>query len=174
MTDTLAAPPLTFADHEAIRQCLYACAWALDTGDADAFAACFTAGGVLEWDAFEEPLSWQGAAALHHFAAFLRDTPDSAGRQHHVTNTVITPIPGGASARSFVNVALRQGDGPHRLNVMGWYQDEFALEDGAWRLSRRVIRDWSGPVLARFAGQDGQRRARPMPPPLWPIRYQGK
>ena len=33
-------------------------------------------------------------------------------------------------------------------------------EDGHWRFSRRIIRDWSGPVLARFAGQDGARSAR--------------
>ncbi|MEO5706311.1 MAG: nuclear transport factor 2 family protein [Alteraurantiacibacter sp.] len=164
---------LTTADRLAIHERLAACAWALDTGDADAFAGCFCTDGVLEWDAFEEPLSWQGRAALHHFAAFLRDLPTSAGRQHHITNAVITPAEEGASVRSYVNVALRQGDGPHQLYVMGWYEDTFRHEDGQWLLARRVIRDWSGPVLGRFAGQDGQRQARPMPPPLWPIRYPG-
>jgi hypothetical protein len=164
---------LSTADRVAIHERLAACAWALDTGDADDFAACFSSDGVLEWDAFEQALRWQGRAALHHFAAFLRDLPTSAGRQHHITNTVITPVASGASARSYVNVALRQGDGPHLLYVMGWYEDSFRQEDGQWLLARRVIRDWSGPVLANFAGQDGQRRARPMPPPLWPIRYEG-
>ncbi|MCX7676452.1 MAG: nuclear transport factor 2 family protein [Alteraurantiacibacter sp.] len=165
---------LNTADRLAIHERLAACAWALDTGDADAFAACFTTNGVLEWDAFEEPLRWQGRTALYHFAAFLRDLPTSAGRQHHITNTVITPKTEGAGARSYVTVTLRQGDGPHQLYVMGWYEDTFAQEDGAWLLAHRVIRDWSGPVLINFAGQDGQRVARPMPPQLRPILYQGK
>lgn len=164
---------LTTADRLAIHERLAACAWALDTGDADAFAACFCDDGILEWDAFEEPLKWQGRAALHHFAAFLRDLPTSAGRQHHITNTVITASdkPGEAFARSYVNVALRQGDGPHQLYVMGWYQDTFRQEAGQWLLARRAIMDWSGPILKNFAGQSGERVARPMPPPLWPIRY---
>lgn len=166
---------LTTADRLAIHERLAMCAWALDTGEAEAFASCFCVEGVLEWDAFEEPLNWQGRAALHHFAAFLRDLPSSAGRQHHITNTVITPgeEEGQAFARSYVNVALRQGDGPHQLYVMGWYEDTFQQEAGKWLLARRIIMDWSGPILKNFAGQSGERVARPMPPPLWPIRYEG-
>lgn len=164
-------PPLDAAARHAIRERLYACAWALDTGDVESFVSCFCAEGVLEWDAFEEPQSWAGHAALRHFATFLRDLPDSAGRQHHVTNTIITPGDNSAHARSYVTVALRQGNGPHQLYVMGWYEDELRYEREEWRLWRRVIRDWSGPVLANFAGQSGERVARPMPPPLLPLRY---
>jgi hypothetical protein len=79
---------------------------------------------------------------------------------------MITSTAGGVTARSYVAVALRCGEGPHRLNVMGYYEDELVKEGGRWCLSRRIIRDWSGPVLARFAGQDGARSARPLPPPL--------
>ncbi len=67
---------------------------------------------------------------------------------------------------AYVLVALRTGDGPHRLNVMGWYEDELRQEQGRWCLRRRIIRDWNGPVLARIAGQDGTRQVRPLPPPL--------
>ena len=55
---------------------------------------------------------------------------------------------------------------PHLLNVMGYYEDLFRREDGRWRLAERIIRDWSGPILERFAGQTGERVARPRPPPL--------
>lgn len=164
---------ISTADRLAIQERLYACAWALDTGDVDAFVACFCTDGVLEWDAFEEPQEWRGADALRHFAAFLRNLPTSAGRQHHVTNTVLAPAGSHVSARSYVTVALRQEDGPHQLYVMGWYEDELRRENGTWRLSHRVIRDWSGPVLGKFAGQSGERVARPMPPPLLPMRYPG-
>ncbi|MEN7535630.1 nuclear transport factor 2 family protein [Aurantiacibacter flavus] len=162
---------LDTADRLAIHERLAACAWALDTGTVEDFVACFCTEGTLEWDAFEEPQSWQGHAALRHFASFLRDLPTSAGRQHHISNTVITPGEDCALAKSYVTVALRQGDGPHQLYVMGWYEDALKHENGDWRLWRRVIRDWSGPVLASFAGQSGERVARPMPAPLLPMRY---
>lgn len=141
-------------------------AWALDTGDEAAFLKCFAQGAELVWEVFEEPVSWRGQAALQRFIAFFRARPESAGRQHHVSNIVLEPSDDGASGRCYVAVALRQGDGPHRLNVMGWYEDRFVCEDGHWKISRRVIRDWSGPVLARIEGQTGERIARPHPPAL--------
>ena len=161
MTETLSTE-----DQLAIRDVIARCAWALDTGDVEGFVACFCTDGVLLWDVFETPDRWEGEAALRHFAEFFRAQPTSAGRQHHVTNTVITPSEGGALARSYVTVALRQGQGPHLLNVMGHYEDRFRRDDGQWRLAERAIRDWSGPVLARFAGQTGEREARAKPPQL--------
>jgi uncharacterized protein (TIGR02246 family) len=161
MTDTL-----SLKDQLAIRDAIARCAWALDTGDVEEFAACFCTDGVLLWDVFETPDRWEGQAALRHFAEFFRAQPTSAGRQHHVTNTVIVPTAQGALAKSYVTVALRQGHGPHLLNVMGYYEDSFRREDGRWRLAERAIRDWSGPILARFAGQTGEREARPKPPQL--------
>jgi hypothetical protein len=154
------ADELPAADQLAIRDVISRYAWALDTGDVESFVACFCRDGVLLWDAFETPERWQGHAALRHFANFFRDQPSSAGRQHHVTNVLIEADGEGARGKAYAAVALRQGEGPHALHVMGWY------EDGTWRLAERVIRDWSGPVLKNFAGQTGERVARPLPPPL--------
>lgn len=165
------APALSAADQLAIRDVIARYAWALDTGDVDGLVRCFCPDGILVWDAFEEQQSWQGSAALRHFAQFFRALPSSAGRQHHVSNTVIERSPEGATARSYVAVALRQGNGPHALHVMGWYEDTFACLDGTWRIARRVIRDWSGPILKDFAGQTGERVARPMPPSLAGLIY---
>lgn len=162
---------LSVADQLAIRDVIARYAWALDTGDVDEFVGCFCADGVLVWDAFEHPDRWRGHDALRHFAGFLRDLPTSAGRQHHVTNLLIRPSDDGAQAKSYVAVAVRQGDGPHLLNVMGWYEDRFRQEGGEWRIAERIIRDWSGPILKRFAGQTGERIARPRPPPLQGILY---
>lgn len=141
-------------------------AWSLDTGDEDGFAACFCRNGELVWDVFERAGCWRGPAALRRFIGYFRQRPESAGRQHHVTNLVVTPTAAGAHARSYVAVAVRQPAGPHALNVMGYYEDELQREDGQWLFSRRQIRDWSGPVLARFAGQDGTRSPRPLPEAL--------
>ena len=165
--------PVPFADQAAIRDVISRCAWALDTGEVEAFVHCFCFDGTLLWDAFEKPDRWEGEAALRHFAEFFRSQPTSAGRQHHVTNTVIDPTAQGALARSYVAVALRQAHGPHLLNVMGYYEDQFRLQDGRWRIHERAISDWSGPILHRFAGQTGQRVARPRPPQLAGAVYPG-
>jgi hypothetical protein len=157
---------LTAEDRLDIQQVISRYAWSLDTGDVAGFVACFGRDGALVWDAFEQPVRWQGTTALRHFATFFRDQPTSAGRQHHVSNIVIEPSPAGARARSYAAVALRQGDGPHALSVMGYYEDEFCREDGRWCISERHIRDWSGPILGNFAGQSGERVARPLPPQL--------
>jgi hypothetical protein len=164
------AQSLSALDQLEIRDVVSRYAWALDTGDVDGFVACFCRDGALVWDAFEAPERWVGADALRHFAEFFRSLPSSAGRQHHVTNTVINATDGGACARSYVAVALRQGDGPHALHVMGYYEDAFRRQDGQWRLAERVIRDWSGPILGAFAGQTGERVPRPMPAPLAGLR----
>jgi hypothetical protein len=158
--------PLTVEDRLDIQDVIARCAWALDTANVEAFVACFSARGILIWDAFEEPDRWEGSDQLRAFASFLRDLPSSAGRQHHVSNMVITPSPEGAHASSYVTVVLRQGDGPHAVHVMGYYEDDLMREDGRWRIRQRAIRDWSGPILKDFAGQTGQRIARPRPPIL--------
>ena len=162
---------LTAAEHIAVQQVIASYAWALDTGDVESFAGCFCPDGELVWDAFEQPESWLGHDALRHFARFFGALPNSAGRQHHVSNIVITSAEEGLAARSYCMVALRQGDGPHALHVMGWYDDLFRQDQGQWLLARRVIRDWSGPVLGAFAGQTGERVARSMPPALAGLRY---
>lgn len=157
---------LSAEDQLAIRDCIARYAWALDTGDVEGFASCFASGGELFWDSFEEELRWTGTAALRHFAEFFRSLPSSAGRQHHVSNIVIEPVEGGARARSYCAVALRQGDGPHALHMMGWYEDHLLVEQGRWCIAQRVIRDWSGPVLRSFAGQAGVKEPRAIPAPL--------
>jgi hypothetical protein len=151
------------ADRLEIHELAARYAWSLDTGDEEAFVACFSRDGELVWDVFETPGIWRGREALRRFIAYFRQRPESAGRQHHVTNFIVTPAAAGATARSYVAVAMRMGDGPHRLHVMGYYEDELVREDGHWRIARRCIRDWGGPVLARIAGQDGARAARPLP-----------
>lgn len=157
---------LSASDRLEIHELMARYAWSLDTGDEDAFVQCFGSAGELVWDVFETPGIWRGAAALRRFIGYFRQRPESAGRQHHVTNLIVSAAASGAIARSYVAVALRQGDGPHRLHVMGYYEDELVRENGHWRIARRCIRDWSGPVLAAFAGQEGARTARPLPDAL--------
>jgi len=159
-------PILTAADRIDIHELLARYAWALDTGDEQGFVDCFTRDGELVWEVFDEPGYWHGEAALRRFIAYFRGRPESAGRQHHVGNVVLDATEHGIQARAYVLVALRDGAGPHRLNVMGHYEDLLQQEEGHWRIARRRILDWSGPVLSRIAGQDGERVPRPRPAAL--------
>ena len=154
---------LTPADRLDIYELISACAWALDTADVTGFVACFSSEGALVWDSFETPLLWNGHAELRQFIEGLRDLPESAGRQHFVGNIRIRGEVNGAQASAYVLVTLREANGTVRTHVAGYYDDDFCVENGAWRIRRRTIRDWCGPVLARFAGQTGEpvRRKRP-------------
>jgi hypothetical protein len=160
---------LTSEDRWQIQDVVHRYAWALDTGDVERFVDCFCPDGVLIWDAFETPDRYEGADALRRFATFLRDLPSSAGRQHLVANTLIEGAGDEARGSSYVVVFTRQGEGPHLAGVMGWYEDVFRRSALGWRIRERVIRDWSGPVLSRFAGQSGARIARPRPAVLAPL-----
>lgn len=159
-------PSLAALDRLEIHELAARYAWSLDTGDETAFIDCFCRDGELVWDVFETEGRWRGTAALRAFIGYFRGRPESAGRQHHVSNLIVTPTPEGAIAKCYVAVALRREEGPHALHVMGWYEDELRREEGRWRFLRRCIRDWNGPVLSRIAGQEGRRIARPLPPAL--------
>jgi hypothetical protein len=163
------AQRLTSEDRREIQELIYRYAWSLDTGDVDRFVDCFCPDGVLIWDAFETPDRYEGAEALRRFVTFLRDLPDSAGRQHLVGNTLIEGEADEARASSYVIVFKRQAEGPNLVGVMGWYEDELQRSADGWRIRKHVIRDWSGPVLARFAGQSGERVARARPAVLAPL-----
>ncbi|MET0291696.1 MAG: nuclear transport factor 2 family protein [Steroidobacteraceae bacterium] len=157
---------LTIADRLEIQDLVASLAWSLDTAEVEAFVDCFASDGELVWDAFESPLRWSGSNALRQFIEGLRDLPDSAGRQHVVTNLRIRGHEHGAVATAYVLVTLRQPDGGVRTIVAGHYEDLLCVESASWRFRRHVIRDWAGPVLAGFAGQTGERVARPLPQPL--------
>ena len=158
---------LSAIDRLEIHERLARYAWALDTGDVEAFVDCFHPDGELLWDSFELPARWRGAASLRGFCAYFRALPGSAGRQHHVTNVIVEPVDNGARVRSYVVVILRQPDGSVATTVLGWYDDLLMRgADGAWRIRERTIRDWAGPVLAAFAGQDGARSRRERPAAL--------
>jgi hypothetical protein len=154
------------ADRLEIHELTARYAWSLDTGDEDAFVDRFCRAGARVWEACETEGRWRGAAALRGDIGYPRQRPESAGRQHHVSNLNVTPTAEGATAKCYVAVTLRADPGPHLLNVMGYYEDVLRNEEGRWRFATRHIRDWSGPVLGRFAGQQGVRMARPLPPPL--------
>src|SRR5689334_4563207 len=86
------------ADRLEIHELTARYAWSLDTGDVEDFVDCFCRDGELVWDAFETEGRWRGAAALRGFIGYFLQRPESAGRQHHVSNLIVTPTADGATA----------------------------------------------------------------------------
>jgi hypothetical protein len=151
-------------DRFAIKDLMARYAWALDTGDVEAFIGCFAPEGVLVEHVFDEPDCWQGHESLRQLAEQYRRIPDFPGRQHYCGNTLVTAQPGGrAHARSFTLVSECQGDPPYRLRFCGYFDDELVRREGQWLFERRTLRLWDGEVLVRFPGRGDYvpRRRRP-------------
>ena len=103
---------------------LAAYAWALDTGDADALVACFTEGGEVHEEVFEDADRWLGHEGLRAFAAHYFGAPGFPGRQHHATQTQFTAVSENEVAmRSFAFVTECEGEPPYVLRFAGWYDD---------------------------------------------------
>src|SRR5690349_16178970 len=141
-------------DRFAIEDLMARYGWALDTGDVDAFVACFAPDGVMIEQVFEDPDVWEGHAGLRRLAEQYCSIPNFPGRQHYCSNTLVTAQPGGrAHARSIALVTECQGEPPYLLPFCGYFDDELVCPQGQWLFERRTLRLWDGEVLERFPGR---------------------
>ncbi len=157
---------LTVRDRLEIQDLLARYAWALDTGDIEALLACFTPDAVVIEEVFEDPDRWEGHDGIRRLARHYSAAPDFPGRQHHVSQVLISGTAEQCAVRSFAFVTECRGEPPYVLRFAGYYEDDVIKRRGRWLFSRRVIRLWDGPVLARFPGHDGTRVPRKRPPQL--------
>jgi SnoaL-like domain len=162
----MSAAPLTIEDRIAINDLLALYAWALDTGDVDAFVACFTPAAVVIEEVFEEPDRWEGAEGMRRLAEHFRNVPNFPGRQHHVSQLLVEGDSARCSARSFVFVTECRGEPPYIVRFAGYYDDQIVKSAGRWLFQQRIIRLWDGEVLARFPGHTGERVPRKRPQEL--------
>jgi ketosteroid isomerase-like protein len=158
-------PALTTEDRLAINDLLAAYAWALDTGNVEALVACFAPDAVVIEEVFEEPDRWEGHANIRRFAEHFRNVVNFPGRQHHITNSVVSGDSERCAVRSFALVTECRGEPPYVIRFAGYWDDRLAKTDGRWLFTERVIRLWDGEVLAGFPGR-GQRTPRKRPPEL--------
>lgn len=158
--------PLRIRDRLDIHDLLARYAWALDTGDVDGLISCFTRNAVVIEEVFEEPDRWEGHAGIRRLAEHYRSVPDFPGRQHHVSQVLLSGDQARAAIRSFAFVTECRAEPPYLLRFAGYYEDEVVKRRAVWLFERRIIRLWDGPVLARFPGRDGKRVPRKRPPQL--------
>ncbi|WP_370328289.1 nuclear transport factor 2 family protein [Euzebya sp.] len=134
---------LSAADRLAIAELIAAAAWALDTGDADAFVGTFTDDATLDMGEVHH-----GRDAIRRFVdAFVADDLSYPRGQHLVTGTVITPDSGGAVARSYVTRVHRLpmgGRGNTQVVWTGYAVDAVSRTQEGWRFASRRLRAWEG------------------------------
>jgi len=79
-------------------------------------------------------------AVLATFETLVRRYPDGTPRTKHVTTNVMVEIDGDtATARSYYTVMQQTDVLPLQPIICGRYHDRFAKQDGAWRLTDRLI-----------------------------------
>ncbi|GBD24295.1 hypothetical protein HRbin29_01973 [bacterium HR29] len=123
---------LSAEDMLAIQQLYARYNHAIDFGDADAWAGCFTPDGVFASSARGETV---GREALRAFAeAFSRQM-----KGRHWTNNLV--IEGdGSEARGSCYLALYVlGDGGPRIMATGVYRDQLVRTAEGWRFRRRDV-----------------------------------
>jgi SnoaL-like domain len=134
--------PLTAEDHEQIRQLLGRYNFAIDLGDTEAWADCFTPDGVFECVGVpdDSPLGGrhQGREALVAYA--ITHFGINKGRVRHWNwNLVVDGADGSASMRCYMAI-LRAGVGPPAgLTATGIYEDHLVAGTDGWRFQSRRI-----------------------------------
>src|SRR5205085_269801 len=81
---------MTPEDRFAIADLIARYGWALDTGDVDAFVACFAPDGAMIEQVFEDPDVWEGRDGIRRLAEHYKGIHNFPGRQHYCGNLLVT------------------------------------------------------------------------------------
>lgn len=122
-----------------IENTLYRYAWAYDTGEMDLIDECFATDAEVEFmDSGLKVGRAEVVAEMHHRR---EKYADGSVPWHVISNVWITEdTDDRATVRSWYTFFVQASDGSQRFASVGWYDDTFALEDGAWRIrTRRVL-----------------------------------
>jgi hypothetical protein len=114
-------------------------AWAYDMDELDLIADCFATDAEVEfmdsgWKVGRDEVAGEMRRRRQKY-------PEGTVPWHVITNVWITDeTEDRATVRSWWTFFIQDPDGSQRLSGVGWYDDVFALEDGAWRVKRRRVR----------------------------------
>jgi len=122
---------LTADDYIEIQQLYARYNNAIDSGDAEGYAATFTPDGVFN--------TFNGHDALVGFIHRWRESMNGANMRHWNTNLAINGTPQGASGSVYlmlVNVGVR----PPVIASAAKYEDELVKTPDGWRFKKRVTK----------------------------------
>lgn len=132
---------MTALDYEEIRQLLAAYNFAIDLGDPEAWADCFTADGAFECTGVPEGSPFGGrhegrdalvAYATNHYGR-------AKGRGRHWNANLKIDGDGATATMQCYMLALSVGKPPAVSGSTGIYRDKLAKRDGRWLFTERHI-----------------------------------
>ncbi len=130
---TLATSALATEDMLAIQQLYARYNHAIDSGDADGWAACFTADGTFTSGASG---SFAGREQLTTFAQGFA----SRLKARHWTNNLIIEADGeGATGTCYLMLLRLQEGSPASVLTTGIYRDSLLRDAGAWKFTSRSV-----------------------------------
>ena len=131
------ATKLTTQDYNDIQQLYARYNLAIDTGNAEGWAATFTPDGVFN-------NTNKGHDALVQFIKDWREKRDGANRRHLNSNMVLTPTGDGANASIYL-LLLNVGVRPATIATTGIYEDVLVRTPQGWRFKSRIVHADPGP-----------------------------
>ena len=138
---------LSAADRAEIAQLSARYSWAIDSRDADHFAALFIPDG-----AFHDPNGeHRGAAALRQVVEAMAVADMAVGLQHWTANALYAGDGESCRGRSMM-LGVQHADGNSRVAFIGMYYDEFVKVDSEWRFASRTWLPWSVERAAKELG----------------------
>jgi hypothetical protein len=130
---------LTAEDYVEIQQLYAQYNNAIDSGDAEGYAATFIPEGVFN--------AFNGHEALVNFIHTWRDRMNGANLRHWNSNLLITGTPEGANGSVYlllVNVGVR----PPAISAAAKYDDQLVKTAQGWRFKKRVTKSEGPPPAA--------------------------
>ena len=120
-------------------------AWALDTGDVEGYVDCFFEDGWIEHD---PPGLCEGRGAIRKLTELLwyESPANYLGRQHRMSQVLMTPEPGGVRIRAFWSILQHEvfTDQNFVYGLGLWNGLAAKDEDGEWRLKSLIVDIWRG------------------------------
>jgi SnoaL-like domain len=130
---------LTADDYIEIQQLYAQYNMAIDSGDAEGYAATFTPDGVFN--------TFNGRDALVGFIHRWRETMKGGNMRHWNTNLAITGTPEGANGAVYlllVDISVK----PPAITTAAKYEDQLVKTPQGWRFKKRVTKAEAAPPAA--------------------------
>jgi len=134
------AADLTTQDYVEIEQLYATYNHAIDSGDAEAWAATFTPDGSFN-------TRFTGKEGLMGFIKLWREKMNGANRRHWNSNLRITPSAEGANGTVML-MLLDVSTKPPSIASTGMYTDVLVKTPNGWRFKNRVVKGDAPPAAA--------------------------
>ena len=110
--------------------------WAIDTGDAEAYASVFVGDGIMQGGTRK----FQGTEELKKFVGLIFNTETRT--QHWTTNHILTPSKSGCSVISYLVEFKAHSQDRSEVAVVGCYKDDLTRTEYGWRFVHRRFTRW--------------------------------